>query len=160
MDNWAHHFNPVDFNADRWVRPARDAGMKYIVITAKFHDGFCMFPTGTTAYNVVHDTPWHTDPLAQLAAACKKYDVRFCTYYSIMDWATPFQSPAVNVPGYPTYNPTKFVPGGRSKYLNYMEQQLHDLIKQYHPGAMWFDGGWMQGWNGRDGKIILDYRAA
>ncbi len=153
----AQRFNPVDFNADRWVRTARDAGMKYIVITAKFHDGFCMFPTCTTAYNVVHDTPWHTDPLAQLAAACKKYDVRFCTYYSIMDWSTPFQAPDVDAPGDLTYNPTKFVPGGRSKYLTYMERQLHDLIKQYHPGAMWFDGGWMQGWNGRDGKIILDY---
>ncbi len=64
---------------------ARRAGVKYIVITSKHHDGFCMFHTRATHFNVVDDTPWHKDPLAMLAKACKKYGIRFCTYYSIQD---------------------------------------------------------------------------
>ena len=99
----AGQFDPVDFNADRWVELARQAGMKYIVITAKHHDGFCMFRTRATHYNVVQDTPWHQDPLAQLARACKKYGVHFCVYYSVQDWHSRYTLPAVGEPdhGYP-----------------------------------------------------------
>ncbi len=67
----AAKFDPVKFNADKWVSIAKAAGVKYIVITSKHHEGFCMFNTKATKYNIVDDTPWHTDPLSLLAPACK-----------------------------------------------------------------------------------------
>ena len=89
--------------------------MKYLVITAKHHDGFCMFKTSTTKYNIVDATPWHQDPLALLSAACKRHGVRFCCYYSIMDWHTPYQTAAKPDAKRPDYNPTKFSSAGRRK---------------------------------------------
>ena len=80
-------FNPTNFNADAWVRLARDAGMKYVVITAKHHDGFAMWPTKFNDYNVMDATPWHHDPMADLKAACDRYGLKFGFYYSqAFDW--------------------------------------------------------------------------
>ncbi|MGC8552049.1 MAG: alpha-L-fucosidase [Phycisphaerae bacterium] len=149
----AAKFDPVKFNADKWVSIAKAAGVKYIVITSKHHEGFCMFNTKATKYNIVDDTPWHTDPLALLAAACKKQGIRFCVYYSIMDWHSRFQAPARGGPQ-PIYNPTHFVPGGEAPYLHYMETELREIVTQYHPGLIWFDGQWMNGWTRADGVVI------
>ncbi len=155
---YAGQFNPVKFDADRWARIAHDAGMKYLVITSKHHDGFCMFKTATTKYNVVDATPWHFDPLAALSDACKRHGVRFCCYYSIMDWHSPDQAPAKADPRRPEYNPTSFpTPEKKAAYVAYMKAQLKDLIDQYHPGLLWFDGGWMNGWTGEDGKDLIAY---
>ena len=154
---YAKEFDPTDFNADEWVRIAREAGMKYLVITSKHHDGFCMFNTKATKYNVVDATPWHKDPLKALSAACRKYGVRFCVYYSIMDWHSPDQGAYDPNPSHPTYNPTHFKPGKKQDYMKYMETQLKELITQYHPGVIWFDGGWMNGWTKRDGQEIYNY---
>ena len=83
----AGHFDPTNFNADEWVRLAKDAGMKYIVITAKHHDGFAMWPTKVNDYNVMDATPWHHDPMKDLKAACEKYGLKFGFYYSqAFDW--------------------------------------------------------------------------
>jgi len=156
-EKYAARFEPVKFDADQWARVAQDAGMKYLVITAKHHDGFCMFKTSTTPYNVVDATPWHQDPLAQLSAACKRHGVRFCCYYSIMDWHTPHQTAAKPDAKNPTYNPTKFSTAEqKADYTAYMKAQLKDLITQYHPGVIWFDGGWI-GWNSDDGKDLVRY---
>ncbi len=154
---YAKEFDPVDFNADQWVKLARDAGMKYLVITSKHHDGFCMFRTKATKYNVVDDTPWHKDPLEMLSKACRKYGVRFCVYYSIMDWHSPDQGAYDPNPEHPTYNPTHFKPGKKAAYIEYMKTQLKELVTQYHPGVIWFDGGWMEGWTKADGQMIYDY---
>jgi hypothetical protein len=70
--NFTKQFAPTNFNAEQWVKIAKDAGMKYIVITAKHHDGFAMFHSQASAFNIYDATPWHRDPLAELAAACKK----------------------------------------------------------------------------------------
>ena len=75
-------------NYGEWVKLAKQAGMKYIVITSKHHDGFCMFDTRQTDFNIMA-TPFHRDPMKELAAACKKYGLKFCFYYSIMDWHHP-----------------------------------------------------------------------
>jgi len=75
-------FNPVKFNADEWVALAKNAGMKYIVITSKHHDGFAMFHSKTSDYNIYDATPFKRDPIAELAAACKKQDIKFGLYYS------------------------------------------------------------------------------
>ncbi|MDE3184359.1 MAG: alpha-L-fucosidase [Bacteroidota bacterium] len=84
---FAKKFDPTDFNADQWVKIARDAGMKYIVITAKHHDGFAMWPTKVSKWNIYDATPWHHDPLQELALACRKYGIKLGFYYSqAQDW--------------------------------------------------------------------------
>ncbi len=156
-EKYAKEFDPTEFNADTWVKIAKNAGMKYLVITSKHHDGFCMFNTKATDYNVVKDTPWHKDPLKALSAACRRYGIHFGTYYSIMDWHSPYQGASDPNPMHPTYNPTHFKPGKKGAYIKYMKTQLKELITQYHPQIMWFDGGWMEGWTPKDGKGIYDY---
>lgn len=84
---FAREFNPTKFNADEWVKIARDAGMKYIVITAKHHDGFAMWPTKVNKWNIYDATPWHHDPLQELAVACRKAGIKLGFYYSqAQDW--------------------------------------------------------------------------
>lgn len=154
---YAKRFDPTQFNADQWVKLAKEAGMKYLVITSKHHDGFCMFNTKATQYNVVDATPWHQDPLLALSKACHKYGVRFCVYYSIMDWHSPDQQAADTNATHPTYNPTHFVPGKKDAYIAYMKTELKELIEQYHPGLIWFDGEWMNGWTDQDGQALYHY---
>ena len=86
-DTLVKHFNPVNFNADQWVKTAKDAGMKYIVITSKHHDGFCLFDSQFTDFDVM-STPFKRDILAELAEACHKQGMVLCFYHSIMDWHT------------------------------------------------------------------------
>ena len=84
---FAKQFNPVKFDADAWVKAAKDAGMKYIVITSKHHDGFAMFDTKASPWNIVQATPYGKDPLKDLAAACRKYGLKLGFYYSqAQDW--------------------------------------------------------------------------
>ena len=86
----ANHFNPFQFDAERWVKMAKDAGMKYIVFVSKHHDGFAMFHSKVSPYNVYDATPWERDPLRELSAACEKYDMRLGVYYShAVDWEHP-----------------------------------------------------------------------
>jgi alpha-L-fucosidase len=87
---YAKQFNPVKYDADEWVRTAKEAGMKYIVITSKHHDGFAMFDSKASNWNIVKATPFGRDPLKELAAACKKYGLRLGFYYSqAQDWNNP-----------------------------------------------------------------------
>src|ERR1022692_2636353 len=84
---YAKEFNPVKFNADEWVKTAKDAGMKYIVITSKHHDGFAMFDSKASDWNIVQASPFGRDPLKELAAACTKYGLKLGFYYSqAQDW--------------------------------------------------------------------------
>jgi len=86
----AKQFNPVKFDADAWVKMAKDAGMKYIVITSKHHDGFALFETKASKWNVVDATPYGKDLIKPIAKACKKYGVKFGIYYSqSQDWNNP-----------------------------------------------------------------------
>ncbi len=130
----AGRFNPVRFNAKEWVRVAKDAGMKWIVFTAKHHDGFCMFDSKLTDYNIVKATPFRRDPLKELAQACKKENIRLGFYYSqTLDWHRP------NGMGNDwDYDPNK---KNFSKYLEeYVKPQLRELLTGYGPVAvLWFD---------------------
>ncbi len=84
---YAREFNPVKYDADKWVRIAKNAGMKYIVITSKHHDGFAMFDSRASDWNIVKATPFGRDPLAELAKACQKHGIRLGFYYSqAQDW--------------------------------------------------------------------------
>ncbi len=153
----AKQFDPVKFNATQWVAIAKAAGMKYIVITAKHHEGFCMFHTKATRYNIVDATPWHKDPLALLAKACRRQGVRFCAYYSIMDWHSRDQAAWHPSAVRPVYNPTHLIAGRAAAYTGYVERQLREIIKQYHPGLLWFDGEWIGGWTPARAMQVYHY---
>ncbi|MEO8171746.1 MAG: alpha-L-fucosidase [Sediminibacterium sp.] len=102
----AKQFNPVKFDADAWVKTAKNAGMKYIVITAKHHDGFAMFKSNASKWNIADATPYGKDVLKDLAAACKKYGIRLGFYYSqAQDWNNPGGSAARKVASEGWLNP-------------------------------------------------------
>ncbi|HXF09322.1 MAG TPA: alpha-L-fucosidase [Desulfuromonadaceae bacterium] len=144
-------FDPEKFNADAWVRLAKDAGMKYICITTKHHDGFAMYPSDLSDW-CIKSTPFHRDPLAELAAACKREGIKLCFYYSIMDWHSPLYEPrkpwndtATNAPDFDAYDA-------------YMKGQLKELLSHYGPiGILWFDGCWESTWTQARGRDLYDY---
>jgi alpha-L-fucosidase len=145
-------FNPVDFNAEEWVKLAKQAGMKYIVITSKHHDGFCMFDTRQTDFNIMA-TPFHHDPMKDLAMACKKYGLKFCFYYSIMDWHHPDYLPRRE---WETNRPAGNA--DYDKYVAYMKAELKELLTQYGDiGVLWFDGDWEGTWNQTRGLDLYKY---
>ena len=140
----ATQFNPVKFDADSWVKTIKNAGMKYMVITTKHHEGFAMYNSPSSDYNIVKATPYHKDPMKALAESCAKYGIKLCFYYSLgRDW----QDPDV-----PTNWPTK---GGRSNTWDYPNEsekvfdkyfrrkvipQVTELLTQYGQiGVLWFD---------------------
>ncbi|OHB80458.1 MAG: hypothetical protein A2W31_16725, partial [Planctomycetes bacterium RBG_16_64_10] len=134
-------------------RLAKDAGMKYLVITSKHHDGFCLFDTQATDYDVVDATPHRHDLLKPLAAECRKQGIRFCVYYSIMDWYHPAQYRAS--PEH--YNPTKIHAERKAEYLAFMRQQLKELLASCDPDVLWFDGEWPDWYTADDGLEIYAY---
>jgi alpha-L-fucosidase len=142
-------FNPVGFDADAWVRCARDAGMKYLIFTAKHHDGFAMYHSRVDRYNIVDATPFKRDPLGELAEACRKYGVRFCFYYSqALDWHDPdaggtAPDAGLNL-GMSWGNDWDFPDHRKKDFRRYLDRkvkpQLHELLTQYGPvGSIWFD---------------------
>jgi len=138
-EKFAKQFNPVQFNAREWVRMAKEAGMKYIVITSKHHDGFCMFDTKLTDYNIVKATPFGRDPMKELAQECRRQGIRLCFYYSIMDWHHPDY-----LPRRPWERDVRPADGADlNRYIDFMKAQLRELLTNYGPiGVLWFDGGW------------------
>lgn len=149
----ARQFNPTKYNPAAWVRLAKAAGVKYIVITSKHHDGFCLFDTKGTDYNVVKATPYGKDLLKPLAQECRKQGIRFCTYYSIMDWHHPAQFRA-NEKG---YNPTRIHPERKAEYLAFMQGQFKELLDGPKPDVLWFDGEWLDWWKEEDAVAVSDY---
>ncbi len=149
----AKEFNPVKYDPAEWVRVAREAGIKYIVITSKHHDGFCLFDTKATDYNVVKATPYGKDLLKPLADECRKQGLKFCTYYSIMDWHHPAQ-----MRGSPkAYNPTKIVEGRKAEYMEFMKVQLQELVKNLDTEVLWFDGEWPGWYTEEDGQAVYAF---
>ena len=143
----AHQFNPTEWNADTIVKLAKDTGMKYIVFTTKHHDGFCMFKTQTTDYNIVDFTPFGRDVLAELAEACKKYNMKLGLYYSLPDWHFP-QGIARMKPDTTTdctefvnqvYSPLEII---TPELEDYIVSQLTELLTNYGEiETIWFDMG-------------------
>ena len=136
----AKEFNPVKFNADEWAKLAKEAGMKYMIITSKHHDGFAMFNSPSNDYNIVKQTPWGRDPIAELSKACKKQGIKFGVYYSLgRDWHHP-QCNSVdgwrsNTWDFPNEKEKDF-----SIYFNEkVKPQITELMKQYKPSIIWFD---------------------
>jgi alpha-L-fucosidase len=151
----ARQFNPIKFNADEWVRIAKDTGMKYIVITSKHHDGFCIWDSKVTDYDIAKATPFKKDVLKELARACKKHGIRLCFYHSIMDW----HHPDAQAPFYPNYNDTSLSNPNFARYVEkYLKPQVKELITNYGPlGVLWFDGEWVKDWTEPQGKDMYNY---
>ncbi|QDS99756.1 alpha-L-fucosidase [Adhaeretor mobilis] len=138
-------FNPVKFDANQWVAIAKQAGMKYLVVTAKHHDGFAMFDSPSNKHNIVQGTTYGRDPLKALAAACHEQDVRFCVYYSLgRDWEDPdvptgwgdrlgWRSNLIDFPDEENKDFQKY-------FDRKVKPQVRELLTQYGPiGVMWFD---------------------
>jgi alpha-L-fucosidase len=130
----AQQFNPVKFDAEEWVRLAKRAGQNYLTITTKHHDGFCMFDSKLTDYDIVDATPFARDPMKDLAAACQRHDIKLCFYYSqTQDWHHPdgaandwdYEEAKKDFAGY---------------VENYVKPQVRELLTNYGPiGMIWFD---------------------
>ncbi len=151
----AGQFNPVKFNADEWVKIARDAGMKYIVITSKHHDGFCLWDSKVSDYDVIDRSPYQFDILRALADACERQSIRLCFYHSIMDW----HHPDAQAPFFPKYNDRKASNPNFPRYIeNYLKPQLRELLTGYgNIGVLWFDGEWVKDYTSEMGKDIYNY---
>jgi alpha-L-fucosidase len=152
-EKFAGQFNPTKYDAARWVAAAKAAGVKYIVITSKHHDGFSLFGTKGSKYNAVDGSPYGKDLLKPLAEECRKQGIRFCTYYSIMDWHHPAQDRG----SAQHYNPTKIRPGRKAEYVAFMKQQLQELLDGPNPDVLWFDGEWPDWWTEADAADLYAY---
>lgn len=134
----ARAFYPADFDAARWVSAIKDSGAKYICFTTRHHEGFSMWDTAQSDYNIVKATPYGHDVLRDLADECHKQDMRLHLYYSHADWTRS------------DYPPGRSGGAGRDStkidwpaYRQFMDNQLTELLTQYGPvGAIWFDGWW------------------
>lgn len=132
-------FNPTAYDATAWVALAKAAGMKYITITSKHHDGFAMFDSRVSDYTIVKRTPYGRDPIRQLVDAAAREGIKVFFYYSQLDWHHPDYFP-VGTTGRESGRPEG---GDFNRYLDYMNGQLKELLTNYGPiGGIWFDGMW------------------
>lgn len=137
-------FNPEKFDAKTWVALAKSAGMKYITITSRHHDGFAMFDSKVSDWNIVQRTPWGKDPLKMLADECHRQGIKLFFYYSQLDWHNPnYYPPGKTVINDGPWNNGRPDHGDWNAYLDYINGQLRELLTNYGPIAgIWFDGMW------------------
>ena len=146
-DNLYREFNPVLFSAYDWVDAAKAGGMKYIVMVAKHHDGFCLWDSRYTPYKITR-SPFGRDVLRELSDECRSERVMFCTYYSILDW---------HHADYTTRHggdPRPVESSDMDRYRAYLRDQVGELIRDYHTNLLWFDGQWEKSWTHRDGMDL------
>ncbi len=133
-------FYPSKFSASEWVKAFKDAGAKYMCITSRHHDGFSMFDSKATDFDIMDATPFKRDIIGELSKACDEEGIAFHLYYSLLDWTRE---------DYPVCNTGKNT--GRKgdqqnydSYFNFMKAQMKELLTQYNTRALWFDGFWDQ----------------
>jgi alpha-L-fucosidase len=151
-DTLVSRFNPFQFDPDRLASLAADAGMKYLVITTKHHDGFCLWNTKQTDFNVMR-TPYGKDIMKMVADACRMNDVKPCWYHSIMDWHHPDYLPRRD------WEKATRPVGDASfeRYVKYLHAQVEELLTKYGDiGVMWFDGEWESTWTRDLGAALAD----
>ena len=158
-DDLYKEFNPVLFNAATWVKTAKDAGMKYIVLTTRHHDGFCLWDSEYTDYDM-GNTPYGKGIIKELVEECKKQGIAFGAYYTVCDWKHK---------DYPVVYPYKgnvrvdrelkdpTEKEGMQRYVRYMKNQLKELIDDYDPAFIWFDGEWEWAWTHEMGMDMYKY---
>lgn len=149
-------FNPTGFDAEKWVNMAKGAGMKYITITSRHHDGFSMFDTKENEYDIVDATPFGRDVLKELAEACHQEGIKLFFYYSLLDWHSDDYYPR----GRTGRDILGRGQGDWDTYIAFMKAQLTELLTNYGEIAgIWFDGHWDQKqWDGkRFGALQVDW---
>ncbi|HEX5787546.1 MAG TPA: alpha-L-fucosidase [Woeseiaceae bacterium] len=135
-------FNPVDFDADEWVQAFKSAGAKYVTITSKHHDGFAMYDSDASDYDIVERTAFGRDVIAELKEACDRHGLKLFFYYSQLDWHHPDYYPRGMTGNVYTGRPES---GDWDEYIDYMNAQLTELLTNYGDiGGIWFDGWWDQ----------------
>lgn len=143
-------FNPVKFNADDWARMAKDAGMQYVVITTKHHEGFALYDSKTSPYSVMA-TPFKRDVMKELSTAVRGQGLQMCWYHSIMDWHSPLYLPAR------PWNPRAGGEKNLDAFNQYLRSMVSELLTNYGPiGVMWFDGEWESTWGDKYGKPLYE----
>lgn len=130
-------FNPAKFDADAWVSLAKDAGMKYLVITTKHHDGFALFASDHSEYDIAA-SPYEGDIMREIADACRRHGLRIGWYHSILDW----HHPHANAEHWAMYH-------------DVLVKQCEELLRNYGPiDIMWFDGEWDPNWTEEQGRTL------
>lgn len=145
-------FNPTKFNADQWARMAKDAGMRYVVITSKHHDGFNLFRSKYSDW-AVQSTPFGRDIMRELSTAVRKQGLTMGWYHSIMDWHHPDYLPRRS------WERADRPEDGADmdRYVQYLHNEVRQLLTDYGPiGVMWFDGEWENTWTAQRGKALYD----
>ncbi|MCK0157162.1 alpha-L-fucosidase [Cellulophaga sp. F20128] len=158
-DNLYKEFNPVLFNAATWVKTAKDAGMKYMALTTRHHDGFCLWDSKHTDYDM-GNTPYGKGIIKELVEECKKQGIVFGAYYTVCDWKHE---------DYPVVYPYKEnvridreikdpkEKAGMQRYITFMKNQLKEIIDNYDPAFIWFDGEWEWAWTHEMGMDMYKY---
>lgn len=158
-DSLYREFNPLLFDAAEWVQTAVDAGMKYIVLTSRHHDGFCLWDSKYTDYDMA-GTPYGKGVIKELASECQKQAIDFGIYYSVSDWYHPdypVEYPSPNYRKEPEQPESPQVKAGMDNYVFYMKNQLKELIDEYDPFVIWFDGEWEWAWTHERGQDMYAY---
>ncbi|MDP8242704.1 MAG: alpha-L-fucosidase [Candidatus Hinthialibacter antarcticus] len=153
-DQLYKRFNPESFDADEWVSVAQDTGMKYVVLTSRHHDGFCLWDSAYTDYDIM-STPFRRDVLKELTDACKQKGVAFGPYFSICDWRNPDY-------GYSHHAQAGYTPEGGEpnfdRFVEYNQNQLREQIEKYGPYLVfWFDGEWEKPWTHERGVELNNF---
>ncbi len=147
-EKFRDEFNPTKFDADAWAQMAADAGMKYVVITSKHHDGFALFDSKVSEYDVM-STPFQRDIMRELAEAVRRHGMVMCWYHSIMDWHHPDYLPRRDWESRPAAG------ADLARYREYLSSQVSELLTNYGKiGVMWFDGEWESTWTNDYGKEL------
>ncbi|MEP6845174.1 MAG: alpha-L-fucosidase [Panacibacter sp.] len=134
-------FNPIEFDAAKWVSMAKDAGMKYITLITRHHDGFSMWDTKYSDFNIMN-SPYHKDIVKMMADECHKQGIKLFLYYSLLDWRRDDYSWTTGRTGKGT---GRTVQGNWNDYISFMKNQLTELLTNYGEiGGIWFDGHWDQ----------------
>jgi len=158
-DQLYKEFNPEHFDASQWVGAAKAAGMKYLVITSRHHDGFSLWDSRYTDYDMA-STPYGKGILKALSQECEKQGIRFGTYYSICDWYRPDYPVVYPDPDYNSNSEKVMDAATREKmdqYIAFIKNQLRELIEEYDPFVIWFDGEWEWAWTHEMGMDMYAY---
>ncbi|MBD0825433.1 alpha-L-fucosidase [Aestuariibaculum marinum] len=153
-----HTFNPKNFNADEIAKLAKDSGMKYLVVTSKHHEGFALYDSKYTNFDVANTPFKGRDILKELKEACDKNGIKFGTYYSILDWHHISQER--NIDGDSVQQRWKFTRmklGKAKDYETFVRNQIKELIDNYDTDIIWFDGEWCDWWTDEMGLDLYNY---
>lgn len=154
IDTW----NPQHFDADKIARLAKKAGMKYLVITTKHHEGFCLWDSEYTDFDIASSPMKGRDLIQELSDACKKQGIKFGTYYSIIDWNHPSQHRNDSgKDGWNRWGQVAMIPEKKQEYIAYMKNQIRELVEKYDTEILWFDGDWVNWWDMEIGEDLYQY---